>query len=193
MSKVARQSVVLFLLAVALGVLTWRLWPDAGQASRQQRNRALFQEVTANHLAAATRLLDEGADPNAQKPPFSFAQKGKMYYFWASHGIKPPAWGQVDDTYIGWSMLQLAAMRGNAELVDVLLSKGADVNYRNKIGDTALSRVQGMKGRMSPAAWNASSYPRIVALLKAAEARRTAPTPVPSPVGTREGSKSRKG
>jgi hypothetical protein len=179
-SKAAKRSVGLFLLAAALGVLAWRLWPDAGQARRQQRSRELLQAVIQNRLADATRLLDEGADPNTQAPPLSLAQKARWDYFEVSHGRKALTWGQMDAMTPGLSVLQIAVMNDNADMVRVLLSKGADAGYRNRAGQRALGMVVWPNGVTPPAAGKADRLWRIVALLKAAAAGK-APTPSPSP------------
>lgn len=55
MSKIVKQPVAFFLLATVLVVLAWRLWPDAGQARRQQRNRELVHAVRLNNVAATAR------------------------------------------------------------------------------------------------------------------------------------------
>ncbi len=193
MTKIARQSIALFLSAVVLGLLVWRLWPDAWQAHRQQRSRELLRAVAQNRLADATRLLNEGADPDTQMPPISFSQKAELYYlFYVSHRLKPPAGRRIEDLSPVWSVLEIAAMRGNADMVGTLLAKGAHVGYRDRRGDTALGWAERMKGVVMPTRmptrWGASQYPRTIALLKAAEVKKA-----PSPVGTREGSKSRKG
>lgn len=60
MTKTAKQFVGMFLIVAVLGVLTWRLWPDGGQARQQQRNSHMVCAVVRNRLADATRLLDEG-------------------------------------------------------------------------------------------------------------------------------------
>lgn len=39
----------------------------------------------------------------------------------------------------GWTLLMLAAMRGNTSIGKLLIEAGADVDHRNKFRDTALS------------------------------------------------------
>ncbi len=202
MGNTAKRSLALFLLALVVCALAWRLWPDGREAHRQQRNRDLFRAVALHRLADATRLLNEGADPDTQMPPISFSQKAELYYlFYVSHRLKPPAGRRIEDLSPVWSVLEIAAMRGNADMVGTLLAKGAHVGYRDRRGDTALGWAERMKGVVMPTRmptrWGASQYPRTIALLKAAEVKKA---PVPSPVrtgdsesGTREGSKSRKG
>ena len=171
MTRTAKQSIGLFLSVVVLGVLAWRLWPDGGRARQQQRNTGLLSAVLTDHLSDATQMLDEGADPNVQTRPFSVAGKAQAYYYFVSHKVKPPDWGHMDDLNPRLSVLQIAVDRGDAEMVGVLLTKGADVRYRDKAGSTALDLAEIRKATLPPTTWNASTYPRIVALLKGAEAR----------------------
>src|SRR3990167_7551477 len=45
----------------------------------------------------------------------------------------------VNDLYFGWSALQIAANKGQLEVVKVLIDKGADINYQHPISkNTAL-------------------------------------------------------
>ena len=132
MTRTVKQAVAAFLAVAVLGLLAWRLWPDGGQVRQQQRNRELIREVWLGHLAGATRLLDLGADPNAHMQPPTFSDKVGLYYFCFSHKLKAPPWQKIDDMNPGWPPLQMAAMRGNADMVSLLLSKGADVSYRDK-------------------------------------------------------------
>lgn len=68
----------------------------------------LWKASAAGDLAAVTRLLDAGADLNARDPAF---------------GVTP---------------LSLAATYGRAEVVKLLLERGADVKQTNRDGGTAL-------------------------------------------------------
>lgn len=175
MSRTAKQLAALFLLTLVVCALAWRLWPDGGQARRQQRNHELLQAVIQNHLADAARLLDEGADPNMQQPAFSLSKKAEIYYFGVSRRIKTPNWRHLDDMNPRWSVLQIAAMHGNADMINALLSKGADVGYRDRQGGTALTWVGGVKSNPAVVSASARKYPRVVALLRAAEARKVRP------------------
>ena len=38
-----------------------------------------------------------------------------------------------------WTLLMLAAIKGNTAIADLLVSRGADVNRTNNLGDTPLS------------------------------------------------------
>jgi len=171
MNKAAKQSLVLVFVVAAAGLLAWRLWPDQAQARRQQRDRDLIQAVRHNDLSAATRLLGEGADPNARTPPISVSQKAQIYYFYAARMRRVPAWGDLDRMDPHWSLLEVAVLRGDADMVSALLTKGADANYHDKGGITALTWA----GRMKSFSRNNGDHPRIIALLKAAAARPRPP------------------
>ena len=172
MTKTAKQFVGLFLIVAVLGVLAWRLWPDSGRARQQQRNSDLVRAVIRNHLADATRLLDEGADPNTQIPSFNTLQKAEWYLYGVSHRMKPPTWRQMDDMDPHWSLLNFAAVRGNTDMVSVLLLRGADVGYRDRAGETALVQAKMRLNSSLTTPQGASSTRRIIALLRAAEARQ---------------------
>lgn len=175
MSKTTKRSVAVFLLALVVCVLAWRLWPDGGEARRQQRNRDLLRAVSYNRLAEATHLLDEGADPNAQVPPLSFTQKTKLEYLEMSRGKKPVAWSQIDAKYAdtGWSVLEVAVIHNKVSMVQALLSKGADAGYHDPWGQTALGWANMLKGG-SPLASGTADSLRIAASLQAAEAKKKA-------------------
>ncbi len=177
MGNTAKRSLALFLLALVVCALAWRLWPDGREAHRQQRNCDLFRVVALHRLADATRLLDEGADPNTQTPPLSTSQKAEWYYFNVLHRMKPPTWGQMDTMMPRWSALQLAVVGGDADMVSLLLSRGADVGYQDKTGKTALNQAKmGLNSSLTTPR-EAHNFRHIVVLLRAAEARKKAPNP----------------
>lgn len=90
MTKTARQLTALFLLVAIFGVLAWRLGPDGGRARQRQRDTDLVRVVVRNHLADATRLLDEDADPNARMPPARSSDRAATYYFDVSNRVMRP-------------------------------------------------------------------------------------------------------
>lgn len=174
MTKTAKQFVGMFLIVAVLGVLAWQLWPDGGQARQQQRNSHMVCAVVRNRLADATRLLDEGADPNTQIPSFDTLQKAEWYFSEVSHRTKPPTWRQMDDLNPHWSLLNFAVVSGNMDMVNVLLLKGADVGYRDRAEETAPVQAKiGLNSSLTTPQ-EASSTRRIIALLRAAEARKKA-------------------
>ena len=80
----------------------------------------------------------------------------------------------MDDLNPHWSLLNLAVVSGNMDMVNVLLLKGADVGYRDRAGETAPVRAKiGLNSSLT-APQEASSTRRIIALLRAAEARKKA-------------------
>ena len=175
MSKTAKQFAALFLVALVICLLAWRFWPDGRQALQQQRNSELLQAVAQSRLADAARLLDEGADPNTQTQPLSLSQKAQIYYHYLSHGTKVPTWSDPDKMDVRWSVLQVAIVQGNADMVNVLLTKGADVGHRDRMGETALKLAKMELGSSLTTDRQAQSFRRIIVQLRAAEARRKAP------------------
>ena len=98
-----------------------------------------------------------------------------MDYFFLSHRMKMPSWGDLDKASPRWSLLETAAVLGNADMTGALLKSGADIGYRDKQNDTALTLMTRAGGGFR----NGRDYPRVLALLKAAAARphRTGNTP----------------
>ena len=172
MTHTAKQFISLFLAVAVLGVLAWRLWPDGGQARRQQRNSELLNAVSQNRLTDATHLLGEGADPNTQTPPTSLAEKVSYYRFLRLSGAKVMPWGHMADRNQHYSVLEVATMHGNADMVGLLLSKGADVTHRDRAGDTALDRAEIFDRMPKFGALKNRDDTRVVVLLKAARAKK---------------------
>ncbi|MFI0448312.1 ankyrin repeat domain-containing protein [Actinomadura sp. 6N118] len=73
---------------------------------------SLFEALEADDARTVQWHLEQGADPNAVDPRW------------------PPPFA--------WPPLSVAATRGNAEMVRLLLSYGADVNVRDSGGGTPL-------------------------------------------------------
>ena len=174
MTRTAKQYAALFLVAAVVGLLAWRLWPDGGRAQRRQHDNELLIAVLQDRLADTTRLLDEGADPSAQTQPRSITEKAQKYYFLVSHGMGAPNWGAMDNYNPRLSALQIAVDRGDADVVSLLLMRGADVGHRDRAGDTALDLAEIRRALLQSTSQSTGSYPRIIALLKAAETRQAA-------------------
>ncbi len=169
MTRTAKQYAAAFLIIAILGVVTWRLWPDDGRA--RQRDNDLVHAVKTNDLPDVTRLLEEGADPNALLPAFGLSQKAQIYYLGVTHKIKTPDWGHMDDMNPRWSVLELAVLRGDSDIVSALLSKGADIRYRDKQGKTVVMWGAMLEGMPAMPLGTNRDYPRIAAMVKAAAAR----------------------
>lgn len=60
----------------------------------------------------------------------------------------------VNDLYFGWSALQIAANKGQLEVVKVLLDKGADINYQHPISKNTALHLAAL-----------SNYPEVVKYL----------------------------
>ena len=80
----------------------------------------LLWAAKENHTAIATMLLDLGEDVNQQQP----------------------LTGQLSQRL---SALHVAAQKGNEEMVELLLSRGADRMLRDKHNNTALSLAEKKK------------------------------------------------
>src|SRR5438445_8132435 len=110
------------ILVAASGLaLTWRGRAAAGQQARQA---PLIEAVKQGDLSAVKRLLGGGADPNVR-----VARTTKPSLAERSEGGKP---------YLGDTALMLAVEKGKTPLVELLLSKGADVNGAGEAGYTPL-------------------------------------------------------
>jgi len=175
-----KKSIALLLAACVLGVLVWMVWSDGGQARRERRDRALVVAVQRSDLAAATRLLGEGADPNAQTPPTTLSQKVRYYRFMVSNGAKVSPWGHMEDRNQHYSVLEIAAMRGDADMAGLLLSRGADVDYKDRAKGTALGWAISLSGLSLFGPQDGRDYKRVVALLKAARRPGRAAYPAPT-------------
>ena len=80
----------------------------------------LLWAAKENHMQVATKLIELGVDVNEQQP----------------------ATGQLSAKL---SALHVAAQKGNLEMVDLLLAKGADRNLRDKHNNTALMLAEKKK------------------------------------------------
>ena len=174
-----KKPAVLLLAACALGVLAWVVWSGAGQGKRERRDQALVSAVQKDDLPAATRLLNGGADPNAQTPPTTFSQKVRYYRFMVSNGAKVPPWGHLGDRNQHYSVLEIATMRGDADMVGLLLSRGADVNYKDRAKGTALGWALTLGDFPQFGPPDGRDYKRVIALLRAARRQRHAAYPAP--------------
>ena len=85
-----------------------------------QRGVPLLWAAKENHLAIATKLIELGVDVNEQQP----------------------VTGQLSQRH---SALHVAAQKGNLEMVDLLLAKGADRNLRDKHNNMALHLAEKKK------------------------------------------------
>ena len=172
MTRTAKQSVGLFLIVAVLGVLAWRLWPDGGRGSGSAIMTwcARWRRTTS---MPAIRLLNEGADPNAQMQPTSFTRKVQIDYNNLSRGLQAPSWSLMDAVNLRAPVLEVAVEHDKVSMVKALLAKGADVERRDRMGDTALSRGQMLSGRSLQES-GAHDQNLIFILLKAAEAKKTA-------------------
>ena len=162
-----RRSNLLFIGTALIGVafFTWGAYRRAHLADLDSR---LVDEAGRGHLASVAHLLDAGADPNASKDlrlrlPQTLLEHLKMLFYHDDgkhhtsalqagigsrnleiaklllrkgatdvNGIDPAR------SYKNAHLIHAAVREGDAELVNALLDKGADINSRDWIKDTPL-------------------------------------------------------
>src|SRR5215475_1161753 len=113
-------------------------------AQTKRQVTALMYAAANNQASLIGPLVAKGADINARN------DRGETALMWATGAVgrisKPEAVGAlltngahinaVDDN--GWSALMFAAGQGEADVVRILMSRGADPNLKSKEGETAL-------------------------------------------------------
>lgn len=172
-----KRPAALLLMVCALAAVAWLLWADGGQSRRTRRDRALVSAVQKDDLAAAARLLGEGADPNAQTPPTSLGRKIHYYRRVVSGGAGVPSLGHLGDRGPHYSVLEIASMRGNVGMVSLLLSRGADASYKDRANGTAHRWALAAGGPFSRGPVGGRDYPRVIALLSASQQKKRAAPP----------------
>eukprot|EP01080_Neovahlkampfia_damariscottae_P007662 gene7662-11982_t len=79
--------------------------------------------------------------PSLEETPTSPVPGVHLYEFGSKYDDYYPPVYEIDSKKYGdsipWTLLQLAAGLGKQKSVDFLISKGADVNIKNKAGNTA--------------------------------------------------------
>jgi ankyrin repeat protein len=109
-------------------------------------NDDLFQAIKNNDLETVTRLLSQGADPNAKAQsiigvdnitPLPFALSNRAPEI-AKLLIEKGANVNFRDSLMGTTALIDATMFGQAEIAKLLLDKNADVTVKDAVGYTAL-------------------------------------------------------
>ncbi|MEO1035627.1 MAG: ankyrin repeat domain-containing protein [Pseudomonadota bacterium] len=121
----------------------------------------------ANHVAATERLLYHGADVDIRN------KEGRTSLFHIARNGRPIAMARVLLDYnadanladhFGMTPLLIAAMRGNEDVVDLLLAHGVDLEHRNSLGENALDLAlqrdrQGIAAKLSQHGLTATSFP----------------------------------
>lgn len=83
------------------------------------KEEALVRAIRSKDVSRLKAALDEGADPNAM----------------VDAGMQGAAGGPAS---LRWPVLIVATQLGNREAVSELVRRGADVNARDSLGQTAL-------------------------------------------------------
>jgi len=113
--------------------------PYEGQASTTLQIAAANGDVAAIEELLAKGEDIEGWDSDKYTPLYLAARWGKL----DAVKLLVERGANIDSrsTELSSTPLQIAARHGEAEIVRYLLEKGADVNARNRLGDTALSKL----------------------------------------------------
>ena len=103
------------------------------------QNQALISAVELGHTKCVKLLIREGADVNAVGPFCnSSLQEAINSDQFECFELLLLARADVNSSKIGKPVLIEAARKGREQYVNLLVSIGADVNMRNKFGNTAL-------------------------------------------------------
>jgi ankyrin repeat protein len=133
-----RAILALFVLFVAVLVaLAWQGTHDASQQRQKRLNNALILESERDDSVAVSKLIHEGADPNACEQPSSFKERLERDY--------PKAYSVLhyfdrDDNgpRIYDPALVNAVSLGNVNAVKALLAGGASVQQKDSTGESVL-------------------------------------------------------
>jgi ankyrin repeat protein len=104
---------------------------------------ALMYAATYGYIDTVELLVNRGADVSArdytnQQTALMCSDKIEITKILIDAGAQV----NVVDSFVGWTPLFRAAMKGNNEIVKLLIAKGADVNAKTPDGETALSTAQ---------------------------------------------------
>jgi ankyrin repeat protein len=113
---------------------------SAGGANVQELNTALVDAATKGDLSAVTRLLDEGADPNASitREQVSRTALNEAVYHNRLEIVKALLDRGADPRSGGYSVLDSALDKKHEAVVRLLLAHGVSVNDRGSDGETSL-------------------------------------------------------
>jgi ankyrin repeat protein len=109
-------------------------------AQTRYGSTALGEAARCGSMDALRTLLELGADPNLGAPVLEALGCGEpleRVKLLVEHGADPKA----QTKHGGWTLLHVAADRGNQEVMQFALDAGIDVNVRDKDGRTPLWRA----------------------------------------------------
>jgi ankyrin repeat protein len=113
---------------VMVAMLLWSCDRFHADTRDEHGMTALMRAAKAGNVAEAERLIARGANVNAKVPTRDF-QEFIAFISWMR---------QLPASDIGYTPLMYAAQGGHADVAQLLLRKGANVNDTNRGGETAL-------------------------------------------------------
>lgn len=146
------------------------------------------QAVRNNDVAAVTRMLDRGADPNYERPYSCnllvlacIEENFEIAKLLIEHGADV---NYQDKEYENHTPLFFALP--HEQIIELLLAHGADVTLKDTTGATVLERAKGyrdfsleQRGQMQYSAEKQARDERIIAMLEAATNKSTSRKPGP--------------
>ena len=142
------------------------MWPEPGMRDNRQqdgRNREdsglpVMPEGTPNmypiHAAAGGGYMGLGAFQQNNVPNNFLNSVKYLVEEWGADVNLPDSWG--------YTLLHYAAVRGGNDLINYLVSKGADVTIINRLGQSSVDMARGGQG----AFFLRTPYPKTVELLQ---------------------------
>jgi len=154
-------SILILVLAVLIIIGGCETTPKTQEEREDVNQEVFFQAVKSGDYAEVKRLIEEGADVNAQN------NDGWTALMWATHYGYPEFAKLLIDKGAdinaqnnkGLTALGTASVRGKTKAAKLLIEEGADINVQDTWGHTALE-------------WALrEGYPEIAELLREAGAK----------------------
>jgi len=139
----AQKEMVVFLIAQGADVT----------AKQRYGYTPLHAAVWGESVDVVAVLIDAGADMYAEdewgeRPLGAAVSRGntELVALFIAKGMDPNSVSSNASRWEGWTVLHRAAISGSKEVMQLLLSKGADVNCKGKDGDTPIQLALGESG-----------------------------------------------